>query len=98
MTREELDFNQKFVANPEIVVSEEDDGALLFDPQTGAIKLINTTGFFIYNRLNGKNSIYHILEEMVKGFNGIQREEAENDLSDFIEQMRKMNFIGMKSD
>jgi hypothetical protein len=37
------------VRNPDVVLREEDpDGALLFNPDTNQIRVINTTGLFIW--------------------------------------------------
>jgi len=34
--------------NPDVVLREEPDGALLFNPDTNQIRVINTTGLFIW--------------------------------------------------
>lgn len=44
--------------NPDVVLREEDpDGALLFNPDTNQIRVINTTGLFIWKHCDGKKLI-----------------------------------------
>ena len=41
----------RYYRNPDVVIHEEDpDGALVYNPDTDQIKVINQTGFFIWMR------------------------------------------------
>jgi SynChlorMet cassette protein ScmD len=70
------------VANPLIVLREEfDDGAILFDPDTGNAFGLNPTGVFIWKLLDGK----HGVEDIVKRL----RDEAEDVPDDVGEHARQ---------
>jgi hypothetical protein len=93
-----MDLNDCWVANPEIVVEKEDDGILLFNPDTGEIKILNETGAFLYERLNGKNSLASVIGDLCNSFDGISREEAEKDIAELVEELIKHKLIALVSD
>ena len=46
------------IRNPDVVLREEDqDGALLFNPDTNQIRVINPTGLFIWKHCDGKKDL-----------------------------------------
>ena len=87
-------MGKMLVANPEIVFREEIDEAILFDPRTGAIKILNETGAFIYQLLDGKHSQNDIVELLIKRYNTQSREETLHDLEEFLEGLRESDLIG----
>ena len=92
-----MDLNDCWVANPEIVVEKEDDGILLFNPDTGEIKILNETGAFLYERLNSENSLGSIIADLCNSFDGITRDEAEKDIAELLEELIKHKLIARNS-
>ncbi len=46
-----------YLCNPDVVLREEDkSGALLFNPDTNQVKVINNTGLFIWNQFGSENN------------------------------------------
>ena len=73
---------------------QEEDEAILFDPRTGEIKLLNETGAFIYQCLDGKHTRNDIVDELVKKYDILEREVVEADVDEFLRGMRGAQLIG----
>ena len=58
MTTKEISSNNLLIRNPDVVLREEDpSGALLFNPDTNQIRVINGTGLFIWKHCDGKHDL-----------------------------------------
>ncbi len=75
------------LANPEIVIEREDDGALLFHPETGEIKLLNGSGAFLFGLLDGRHSKEDLVVSLLKEY-AVERAEAEHDVEEFLRDMQ----------
>jgi hypothetical protein len=83
-----------YKAHPDIVyVEEENHEALLFDPNTGNIKVLNTTAAFIYRHLDGTRKCRDIVAMMEEAFQGATRDELERDMAEFVEECKKREII-----
>ena len=82
------------IANPEIVFREELDEAILFNPNTGEIKLLNETGAFIYKLLDAKHSVEQIVDKLAKSFEIESREDALAEVREFIDSLQEKNLVG----
>ena len=90
------DKSTEYIINPDVVLREEDqDGALLFNPDTNDVKVINNTGLFIWKLCREKGQkIPAIVKALKESFDGVPEKEAENQVRDFIKQMESTGFIG----
>lgn len=62
-------------------------GGFLFDPSTGITFALNRTGSFIFERLRNRQAPEQILDALVENFE-VEPERAEEDLRDFMQQVR----------
>jgi hypothetical protein len=85
-----------FLRNPDVVLREEDpdEGALLFNPDTNQVKVINTTGLFIWQQCGMARSLNEIVAEVQKGFDEVPMEQVAGDVKEFVEGMLATGFIG----
>ena len=83
-------------ANPELVLREEGKDALLFDPDTGAIKVLNYVGKMIYKLLDGSNSKVNIKNKIIKKFKDADPKQIESDLDRFLKTLEDYGYIGKK--
>jgi hypothetical protein len=84
------------IRNPDVVLREEDpDGALLFNPDTNQIRVINTTGLFIWKQCDGKKDRPTIVTALKKSFAGIPENEVDNQVKAFVDDMRANGFLGI---
>ncbi len=85
----------QYLCNPDVVLREEDeDGGLLFNPDTNQVKVINTTGLFIWQQCGQARTLDEIVAEVQKGFDEVPAEQVAQDVQDFVEGMVATGFIG----
>lgn len=90
--------NDKPIANPLIVFREDfDDWAILFDPDSGDALGLNPVGVFVWKRLDGKHTVKDILLELRDNCEDAPA-EAENDVTDFINDLVKHGLAGYESE
>jgi hypothetical protein len=85
-----------FLRNPDVVLREEDpdEGALLFNPDTNQVKVINTTGLFIWQQCGVARTLDEIIAEVQKGFDEVPLEQVAQDVQEFVDGMSASGFIG----
>jgi len=87
---------EKLLRNPDVVLREEDpdEGALLFNPDTNQVKVINTTGLFIWQQCGVARTLDEIVAEVQKGFDEVPEEQVALDVKEFVDSMLTSGFIG----
>jgi hypothetical protein len=87
----------QFLRNPDVVLREEDpdEGALLFNPDTNQVKVINTTGLFIWQQCGEALTLDDIVAEVQKGFEEVPSDQMTLDVKEFVDGMVSSGFIGM---
>ncbi len=88
---------QRYIKNNNIVFREEDDGAFLFDPDTGNGFGLNPVSVFVFNRLDGKHTLKNIYAELCQSFDEVP-ENAEKDVVEFVEVLLKKGYAGFEDD
>ena len=85
-----------FIKNPDVVLREEDpeEGALLFNPDTNQVKVINATGLFIWQLCKVARTLDEIVTEVQKGFDEIPSTQISEDVKEFMDGMLASGFIG----
>jgi len=85
-----------FLKNPDVVLREEDpdEGALLFNPDTNQVKVINATGLFIWQQCGIARTMNGIITEVQKGFDEIPMNQVSEDVVEFMNGMLASGFIG----
>jgi hypothetical protein len=84
-----------YIQNPDVVLREEDpDGGLLFNPDTNQVKVVNTTGLFIWKLCDGKHSLAAIAAALQEAFDDAPLDAVHQDVEEFINGMVATGFIG----
>ena len=87
---------QKYLCNPDVALREEDeDGGLLFNPDTNQVKMVNTTGLFIWKQFAGPNLTEPVAAAILANFEDAPAEVVSADLKEFLEKMVQTGFIGI---
>jgi len=87
--------NRRYVRNPDVVLrEEEEEGGLLFDPDTNQVKVVNTTGLFLWKQFDGSRDLDEIVANLKQAFEGAPAEEVTKDVQDFVEAMASSGFLG----
>ena len=87
---------EKLLRNPDVVLREEDpeEGALLFNPDTNQVKVINTTSLFIWQQCSVARTLEEIVAEVKKEFEEVPSEQVAQDVREFMDVMLTSGFIG----
>jgi len=84
-----------FRCNPEVVLREEDeDGGLLFNPDTNQIKVLNSSGLLIWKQFGKQQGLDTVVASLQETFEDISHDEIMNDVRAFLDDMVKSGFIG----
>lgn len=96
MTEEQPALPQRFMMNPDVVLHEEDpDGALVFNPDTDQIKVLNETGLFIWRLCDGSHDMAGIIARVRETFDEVPEDQVSGQVQDFINDMVGSGFIGI---
>jgi hypothetical protein len=96
MAKKPIQGKDFLIRNPDVVLREEDpDGALLFNPDTNQVLVLNTTGLFIWKHCDGYRNPPDILKAIKETFEEIPQAEVEANVKDFITQLQTKGFIGL---
>jgi len=86
---------KKYIQNPDVNIREEDDeGALLFNPDTDRVQLVNRTGLEIWMFLSESRSVKEIVTRLSETFSEVSESEVTDHVEGFLKQMIDSGFIG----
>jgi len=84
---------EKPKAKKDWVFREEEEGAFLFDPQSGSIKVLNRVGAFIWPLLDGKKTTEEITQRVIKAFDNSEAKQVEGDVQSFLTELEKLALL-----
>jgi len=92
---DDLNLSARYVCNPDVVLREEDeDGGLLFNPDTNQVKIVNPTGLFIWKQFNTPNDFEGVVQAVIDSFEDVPLDEVRKDVEEFLSGMVLNGFIG----
>ncbi len=92
---EETVISSRYIRNPDVVLREEDeDGGLLFNPDTNQVKVINATGLFIWQQCDGTHDLTDVVTALQEAFDEVPADQVTQDVQEFVEAMLESGFIG----
>ncbi|MCD4741722.1 MAG: PqqD family protein, partial [Desulfobacteraceae bacterium] len=87
--------NKKYSINHDISCRvEEPEGAVLFNPETDAVKAINPIGLAIWQVLEYPLDKREIIEHLLDICEGVPKESVAQDVDEFIDKLITDGFIG----
>jgi radical SAM protein with 4Fe4S-binding SPASM domain len=87
----------KIKSNPKVVFREEEGTGLLFNPESGKINLLNSTGRFIWPLLDGTHTRRQIISEILEAFEAADEKQVERDFDNFIESLCRWGVLDRAS-
>lgn len=88
-----MPINNNPKVNSKIVFREEGDDALLFNPDTGQVKVLNEAGKITWSNLTGKNNQDFLVRKIMEAFDILDEQKVKEDLEKFILELEKLNFL-----
>lgn len=83
---------QRYIKNDNIVFREEEDGAFLFDPDTGNLKYLNKSAKETYLMLNGQNDLNQVSNRLSELYPDAGSEQIRNDVVSFLQELLENSF------
>jgi hypothetical protein len=86
---------QRFIRNPDVVLHEEEpDGALIYNPDTDQIRVLNQTGFFVWQLCDGSHDMQSLVAGVRDSFDKVPDDNVSGQVEDFVNEMVGAGFIG----
>ena len=79
--------DKRYQANPVVSCGSEEDGAILYNPDTDNTSIINLTGRELWFFLQSPHTTDEIVEYLLHNFSGVSVEQATEDTNLFIETL-----------
>lgn len=80
-------------ASPKIVCREEEGDALLFNPENGAIKMLNRVGYEIWKLCDGSLTLEQIIEKVKDEYPNVPPKVIKEDIANFINYIENLTLI-----
>jgi hypothetical protein len=94
-SRLKIDLNTRLAVNPNLVLRiEDDDCALLFDPDNGRVDMLNSTAVSIWHLLNGERSLQEVVERLGVLYEGID-DAATKQVLATVEALAELGAVGV---
>ena len=86
----------QYVVNPDVSCREEGpDGALLFNPDTDQVLVINPTGLVIWRVLEQPRTLEEVVAALVARCDNVPADQVGPDTRDFVAELVGKGFIGI---
>jgi hypothetical protein len=79
--------------NPDIVCRVEGEEALLFDPETEKVKVLNVTGLMLWNLCDGSHSQHDLVQALVTKYPDVGVDTLTADVKRFLSDMLDMELL-----
>lgn len=80
--------------NPDVVLREEDeDGALLFNPDTSEVRVLNATGLFVWRMCDGATE-EDFVSALSGAFDEVPTGRVREDVDRFVSDLLAAGFLG----
>ncbi len=84
---------RKIKVKTDIVLREEEEGAFLFNPDTGRICYLNILGTKIWKSCNQVTTLERIVDKISLDFTDISREQIVEDCMKFLQDLGNLGFL-----
>lgn len=75
-----------------LVVTRMEEESILYNPATGKVHVLNGTGAFVWELLDGKNSADDIIKKIEEEYQA-DPETARQDFEEFVKNLKKMELV-----
>lgn len=85
-----------YMINPDVSCREEGpDGALLFNPDTDDVLVINITGLIIWDALRKPGTREKAIAAILERCANVPEDAVAQDVDEFVEQLLQRGFVGV---
>ena len=88
-----MESEKRYRRNEDIVFREEDDGAFLFDPDSGDLRYLNQSGKETFLLLGEDQGLNGVIRRMIELYPEVEPKKIEADVKDFVKDLEENQFI-----
>ena len=86
-----------YLQNPDVVIREVDEeGALLFNPDTNHIRVVNRTGLFLWNLCQKGSDLSAMVAGLKETFDQVPEAEAPAQVEAYLADLLQGGFLGQE--
>ena len=93
MNSRSIYLTRRFVRNHSVVYREEEDGAFLFDPETGNLKYMNRSAREAFLMLKGQEDVKQLIHHLLELYPDVDQKQIKKDVGSFLKQLEEDEFI-----
>lgn len=76
-----------------LITTKEDESLLLFDSETGSVKVLNDTAARIWDNIDGNTSVEELIDSVAKENPDAEKDAVEKDVLTFLKDLKEHTFI-----
>jgi Coenzyme PQQ synthesis protein D (PqqD) len=86
----------RYLVNPDVSCREEgpDEGAILFNPDTDSVLVINATGLLIWRAMEKPRTRQEVVEVLMDNCIDAPADQVDADVQAFLQSLQPRGFIG----
>jgi len=90
-----MDKSSRLLANPDVSLREEDDGAMLFSADTNALLVINPIGLLIWRFIKAHpRTRLEIINHLLDSCDDVPLDQVDVDVDKYISELHAKGFVG----
>ena len=82
-----MNQDNRYQANPAVSCGDEEDGAVLYNPDTDNTSVVNLSGRELWAFLKTPHSVIEIVGHLLQMYSGVSDDQATKDAEQFIETL-----------
>jgi Coenzyme PQQ synthesis protein D (PqqD) len=90
-----MEQNSALLARSDLIVRPEGDEGevLLFDPETERLKVLNRTGFLLWQWCDGRHTLGDLVGMMCDRYGTMEQEVVRSDIESFFQEMLDLGLV-----
>ncbi len=86
---------ESYLINADIVLRSEEEGAFLFDPDSGRICFVNDVGITIWKSCKMPVTLAEIIARVSLAYAEVPSEKVDSDCREFLRDLEKLGFLSI---
>ena len=81
--------------NPDAVLRERDEhGGLLFNPDTGEVRVLNPTGLALWDQCDGSRDVEELVQTLIGKYDDVSPDDVRRDVAAFVVDLLETGLLG----
>jgi hypothetical protein len=77
----------------DVILREEEEGAFLFEPESGELSCLNPVGIDVWKLVDGEKNLSAIVDAVTAGYEGVERDTVLADVRCFLGDLKDFGYV-----